>query len=171
VNRTPDAIVRVRFSPERSVIPRLLSRTEHVQAAILVRQLRGELIDQPETTLSTGGVGRKRQRRPRAEVGCRRPVQVCQQFRLGHRSLHHRSRYARWTGCGLRPVAESAPCPGRVLWLSRLRAALAAHLHLRGDLRHRETSTTSTSSRTTRCIERSAPRSTSRGPRSLNWIW
>jgi hypothetical protein len=57
VNRTPDAIVRVRFSPERDVIPRLLSRTEHVQAAILVRQLRGELIDQPETTLSTGGVG------------------------------------------------------------------------------------------------------------------
>lgn len=57
VNLTPDAIVRVRFSPERNVIPRLLSRTEHVQAAILVRQLRGELSDQPETTLITGGVG------------------------------------------------------------------------------------------------------------------
>ena len=57
VNLTPDAIVRIRWSPEQSVVPRLLSRTEHVQAALLVRQLRGELSDQPETTLSTGGVG------------------------------------------------------------------------------------------------------------------
>ncbi len=57
VNLTPDAIVRLRWEPERSLVPHLLSRTAHVQAALLVRQLRGEPIDQPETTLSTGGVG------------------------------------------------------------------------------------------------------------------
>ena len=56
VNLTPDFIARLRWDPQRPV-DRPLSRTAHVQAAILVRALRGELSDQPEVTLSTGGFG------------------------------------------------------------------------------------------------------------------
>jgi hypothetical protein len=55
VNTTPDFIARVRWDPERR--PTLLSRTAHVQAAILVRSLRGEVDGHPEATLSTGGFG------------------------------------------------------------------------------------------------------------------
>jgi hypothetical protein len=55
VNVTPDFIGRVRWNPEKR--PTLLSRTAHVQAAILVRTLRGEVADRPELTLSTGGYG------------------------------------------------------------------------------------------------------------------
>ena len=58
VNLTPDFIARVRWDPDEGHRLRgLLGRTAHVQAAILVRQLRGEVTDQPEATLSTGGVG------------------------------------------------------------------------------------------------------------------
>ena len=37
--------------------PLRLSATQHVQAAIIGRQLRGEVTDQPQLTLSTGGFG------------------------------------------------------------------------------------------------------------------
>ena len=58
VNVTPDFIGRLRWEPTEGVPgPHLLGRTAHVQAAILVRTLRGEVTDQPETTLSTGGFG------------------------------------------------------------------------------------------------------------------
>jgi DcaP outer membrane protein len=58
VNATPDFVARLRWEPPKGVPgPHLLGRTAHVQAAILVRTLRGELTDQPDTTLSTGGFG------------------------------------------------------------------------------------------------------------------
>jgi hypothetical protein len=58
VNFTPDFIARLRWDPEYAKGAALrLTRTAHVQAAILVRQLRGELTDQPAATLSTGGFG------------------------------------------------------------------------------------------------------------------
>jgi hypothetical protein len=55
VNLSPDVIARLRWTPpsrERGVFS-----AEHVQAAFLFRQLRGELTDQSDTTLSTGGFG------------------------------------------------------------------------------------------------------------------
>ncbi len=55
VNVTPDFIARVRWNPEKR--PTLLSRTAHVQAAVLVRTLRGEVADRPELTLATGAFG------------------------------------------------------------------------------------------------------------------
>ncbi len=55
VNVTPDFVARVRWNPEKR--PTLLSRTAHVQAAVLVRTLRGEVADRPELTLATGGFG------------------------------------------------------------------------------------------------------------------
>jgi outer membrane DcaP-like protein len=59
VNVTPDFIARIRWEPSSGVVPgpHLFGRTAHVQAAILVRTLRGELTNRPETTLSTGGFG------------------------------------------------------------------------------------------------------------------
>jgi hypothetical protein len=58
VNLTPDLIARVRWEPKSGVVgPLRLGATEHVQASIIGRQLRGELPDQPSATLSTGGVG------------------------------------------------------------------------------------------------------------------
>jgi hypothetical protein len=58
VNYTPDFIARLRWEPPQGVPgPHLVGRTAHVQAAILVRTLRGELTDQPDKTLTTGGFG------------------------------------------------------------------------------------------------------------------
>jgi hypothetical protein len=58
VNLTPDVIMRARWEPKSAPTgPLGLSVTRHVQAAIIGRQLRGELTDQPQATLSTGGVG------------------------------------------------------------------------------------------------------------------
>jgi hypothetical protein len=58
VNLTPDVIARLRWEPKSAPTgPLRLSRTQHVQAAIIGRQLRGELTDQPQETLSTGGFG------------------------------------------------------------------------------------------------------------------
>ena len=53
VNYTPDFVARLRFEPGRK--RGLLLYTGHVQAALLVRQLRGEVSGQPEVTLVTGG--------------------------------------------------------------------------------------------------------------------
>ena len=55
VNYAPDFVARLRFEPGRK--RGLLLYTGHVQAALLVRQLRGELSSQPEVTLATGGFG------------------------------------------------------------------------------------------------------------------
>jgi hypothetical protein len=58
VNLTPDFIARLRWEPTSAISgPLRLSRTQHVQAAIIGRQLRGEVTDQPQLTLSTGGFG------------------------------------------------------------------------------------------------------------------
>jgi hypothetical protein len=58
VNLTPDFIARVRWEPKAAPTGLLrLSSAQHVQASIIGRQLRGELTDQPQLTLSTGGFG------------------------------------------------------------------------------------------------------------------
>ena len=58
VNLTPDLIARLRWEPQSAMSgPLGLSSTQHVQAAVIGRQLRGEVTDQPQTTLSTGGFG------------------------------------------------------------------------------------------------------------------
>jgi hypothetical protein len=56
VNLTPDFIARLRWKPKERP-RRLLTEGAHMQTAILVRTLRGELVDQPNVTLSTGGFG------------------------------------------------------------------------------------------------------------------
>lgn len=57
VNLTPDLIARVRWEPKSATTGLLrLSSAQHVQAAVIGRQLRGELTDQPQT-VSTGGFG------------------------------------------------------------------------------------------------------------------
>ena len=55
VNLTPDVIARVRWEPRQVQGP--LGRRAHVQAAILVRSLRGAPTELPEQTLTTGGFG------------------------------------------------------------------------------------------------------------------
>jgi hypothetical protein len=55
VNLTPDFIARVRWRPAEG--GPLGLGTEHIQVALLVRTLRGELDSRPEVTLSTGGFG------------------------------------------------------------------------------------------------------------------
>lgn len=62
VNQVPDAVLRLRFDPERALLPGGLLGQEgsHVQAAVVLRQLRGEIerIDgSPVETLSTTGYG------------------------------------------------------------------------------------------------------------------
>jgi hypothetical protein len=58
VNLTPDFIARLRWEPKSAMSGLLrLSSAQHVQAAIIARQLRGEVTDQPQLTLSTGGFG------------------------------------------------------------------------------------------------------------------
>lgn len=58
VNLTPDFIARLRWQPKSARSGLLgLSATQHVQAAIIGRQLRGEVTDQPDLTLATGGFG------------------------------------------------------------------------------------------------------------------
>jgi hypothetical protein len=58
VNLTPDFIVRLRWEPDRKRgLATLFTHTAHVQASVLVRQLRGEVSDQPDVTLATGGFG------------------------------------------------------------------------------------------------------------------
>jgi hypothetical protein len=58
VNLTPDLIARLRWQPRSAMSgPLRLSATQHVQAAIIGRQLRGEVTDQPQLTLATGGFG------------------------------------------------------------------------------------------------------------------
>jgi hypothetical protein len=59
VNQVPDLIGRVRWEPgEKPLGPLgLLHTGSHVQAAILVRQLRGAPPDRPNDAVGTGGVG------------------------------------------------------------------------------------------------------------------
>jgi len=54
VSLTPDLIARLRWEPEKKG---LLERLGHVQTAVLVRTIRAEPFDQPNQTLTTGGIG------------------------------------------------------------------------------------------------------------------
>ena len=58
VNLVPDFIARLRWDPEAARDSLLrLTRTSHVQAALLARSLRGTPFDRPDMTLSTGAFG------------------------------------------------------------------------------------------------------------------
>ena len=61
VNQVPDLVLRLRWDPERAPFQfGLLREGSHIQAALLVRQLRGEtegLDGEPRQTLSTTGYG------------------------------------------------------------------------------------------------------------------
>jgi hypothetical protein len=56
VNLTPDVVVRLRWEPQGTQ-KSLLTTPAHVQGALLLRTLRGEVTGQPDVTLSTGGFG------------------------------------------------------------------------------------------------------------------
>src|SRR5262245_55055514 len=56
VNLTPDLVARVRWDPAKPV-NQLVTNVAHVQAAILVRSLRGAPTNEPQTTVTTGGFG------------------------------------------------------------------------------------------------------------------
>ena len=56
VNHTPDFVARVRWDPSKPSVG-LATNVSHVQAAVLVRSLRGALTSEPTTTFSTGGFG------------------------------------------------------------------------------------------------------------------
>ena len=55
VNFAPDFVARLRWEPNRK--RGLLVYTAHVQASLLVRQLRGEVSGQSDVALITGGIG------------------------------------------------------------------------------------------------------------------
>ena len=55
VNFSPDFIARLKFQPGRK--RGLALFTDHIQASVVVRQLRGEVSGQPEIKLATGGIG------------------------------------------------------------------------------------------------------------------
>ena len=55
LNFTPDFVARLRFEPSRK--RGLLLYAGHLQAALLVRQLRGEVSGQANVSLMTGGIG------------------------------------------------------------------------------------------------------------------
>jgi hypothetical protein len=58
VNLVPDFVARMRWErPDSAPGPHLLGRSAHIQAAVILRGLRGELTDEPTQTLSTGGYG------------------------------------------------------------------------------------------------------------------
>jgi hypothetical protein len=56
VNMTPDLVARVRWEPEDARAG-LVGQPAHIQGAVLVRTLRGEIVGQPDATLTTGGFG------------------------------------------------------------------------------------------------------------------
>jgi len=58
VSQIPDGVVRLRFEPERPLrLGRLLKGVGHLQGGLLMRQIRAERGDQPNTTLSVPGYG------------------------------------------------------------------------------------------------------------------
>jgi hypothetical protein len=60
VSQVPDFVVRARWEPpegRRGPLGVVVGQGVHVNLALLFRQLRGEPLDQPNTTLSTGGFG------------------------------------------------------------------------------------------------------------------
>ena len=56
VNLTPDFIGRLKWEPENAPV-NVLTQPAHLQAAVLFRTLRGELVSQQDVTLSTAGFG------------------------------------------------------------------------------------------------------------------
>jgi hypothetical protein len=60
VSQVPDFVVRARWEPpegQKGPLGVTVGQGVHVNLALLFRQLRGEPLDQPNTTLSTGGFG------------------------------------------------------------------------------------------------------------------
>jgi hypothetical protein len=62
VSRTPDLVIRARWQPAEGFngplgIMNVFQRNAHVNVALLFRQIRGEPLDQPNTTISTAGFG------------------------------------------------------------------------------------------------------------------
>ena len=57
VSQVPDLIARVRWTPGKHGLLGLNRTGSHVHTALLLRQLRGEPTDQPNTTLSSFGFG------------------------------------------------------------------------------------------------------------------
>jgi len=57
VSQVPDLVARLRWTPGQGRRGLLFRRTQHVHAAILLRQIRGEAEDQPNQTLATVGWG------------------------------------------------------------------------------------------------------------------
>ena len=55
LNHTPDFIARLKFQPDRK--RGLALYTDHIQASLLVRQLRGEVPGQSGGALATSGIG------------------------------------------------------------------------------------------------------------------
>ena len=55
LNFSPDFVARLKFQPGRK--RGLALYTDHIQASVVVRQLRGEVSGQPEVKLATGGIG------------------------------------------------------------------------------------------------------------------
>jgi len=61
VSQVPDVVVRARWRPAEGAGPlglmNVFRQDAHVNVALLIRQIRGEPFDQPNTTLSTSGFG------------------------------------------------------------------------------------------------------------------
>ena len=55
LNFLPDVIARLKFQPGRK--RGLALYTDHIQASVVVRQLRGEVSGQPDVKLATAGIG------------------------------------------------------------------------------------------------------------------
>ena len=85
VNFSPDFIARQKFQPGRK--RGLALYTEHIQAALVVRQLRGEVSGQPEVKLATGGIGGNVSASS-CHDGMRTTASSCSQRRIRDRTLH-----------------------------------------------------------------------------------
>jgi len=60
VSQVPDLVVRARWRPQegyKGPLGKVFRKNAHVNLAFLFRQIRGEPLDQPNTTLSTSGFG------------------------------------------------------------------------------------------------------------------
>ena len=103
LNFTPDFIARLKFQPGQKRGPAL--DTDHIQASLLVRQLRGEVPGQSGDALATTGIGGNISGVlvPRWDADDR--IEVCRQRRVRDRTVYRRLELTRRTGCGLRPGA------------------------------------------------------------------
>ena len=135
VSQVPDIVVRARWRPSegRSKGPfglmNVFRQDAHVNVALLFRQIRGEPLDQPNTTLSTTGFGVGRERpADRPVAGGQGPGHLLGLRRQRHRPLHHRPRDARRAGRLLRPRDEHDRRAARLRLVPRVREALGREL-------------------------------------------